>query len=99
MCPSSALLTLLRLSVHACFFCALCLRALMSFSLPWVMREGVAMAFVFSMARDGVEVSLPKVLGAALMFMIVFIPILKFGAPRVVRLLDRGSAVRRVKPT
>jgi hypothetical protein len=77
---------------------ALCLRALMSFSLPWVMREGVAMAFVFSMARDGVEVSLPKVLGAALMFMIVFIPILKFGAPRVVRLLDRGSAVRRVKP-
>jgi hypothetical protein len=32
------------------------------------------------------------------MFMIVFIPILKFGAPRVVRLLDRGGMVGRVKP-
>ncbi len=78
---------------------ALCLRVLMSFSLPQVMREGVAMAFVFSMARDGVEVSLPKVLGAALMFMIVFIPILRFGAPRVVRLLDRGSMGGRAKST
>jgi hypothetical protein len=77
---------------------ALCLRTLISFNLPQVMREGVAMAFMFSMARDGVEVSLPKVLGAALMFMIVFVPILKFGAPRLVRLLDRGGMAGSVRP-
>ncbi|MBS0219593.1 MAG: hypothetical protein JSR91_02515 [Proteobacteria bacterium] len=70
---------------------ALCIRVLMSFNLPYVMREGIIMAFAFSIARDGVEISLPKIIGAALMFMIVFVPLIKFVAPKVVRWLDRPA--------
>lgn len=74
---------------------ALCVRVLMSFNLPLAMREGIIMAFAFSMARDGVEVSLPKMIGAALMFMIIFLPTIKFVVPRVILWLDgpaRGAA-------
>ncbi|HEY6981128.1 hypothetical protein [Reyranella sp.] len=77
---------------------AVCVRVLMSFDLPMAMREGVIMAFAFSMARDGVEVSLPKMIGAALMFMIIFVPTIKFVVPRVILWLDRpaqGAARRR----
>lgn len=76
---------------------AICLRLLMSFNLPQIMREGIAMAFAFSMARDGVEVSLPKMLGAALMFMIIFMTVVKFAAPKVARWLDKASAAAREK--
>jgi hypothetical protein len=79
---------------------ALCMRILMSFNLPLVVREGAVMAFAFTMARDGVEVSLPKIIGAALMFMIIFLPIMRFAAPRVVQWLDRAApaAVRAKSP-
>ncbi|SKA37217.1 hypothetical protein SAMN02745126_05910 [Enhydrobacter aerosaccus] len=76
---------------------ATCLRILMSFNLPLVMREGIAMAFAFTMARDGVEVSLPKILGAALMFMIVFLTVVRFAAPKIVRWLDSSGAAARAK--
>jgi hypothetical protein len=72
---------------------AACMRILMSFNLPQVMREGMAMAFTFAMARDGVEVSLPKMLGAALMFMIIFVSVIKFIAPRIVQWLDFGATL------
>jgi hypothetical protein len=36
------------------------MRVLMSFNVPVVVREGMIMAFAFSISRDGVEVSLPK---------------------------------------
>lgn len=68
-----------------------CIRILMSFDLPLVMREGVVMAFVFSIARDGVEISLPKMIGAALMFMIIFLPMIMFVAPKVIERLDRPA--------
>lgn len=68
-----------------------CIRILMSFDLPLVMREGIIMAFVFSIARDGVEISLPKMIGAALMFMIIFLPMIAFVAPQVIQRLDRPA--------
>src|SRR5471030_448176 len=75
-----------------------CLRVLMSFNLPQVMREGIAMAFAYGMCRDGVEVSLPKMLGAALMFFIIFGTVTKFGAPRVVNWLNRAGTPAKAKP-
>jgi hypothetical protein len=73
-----------------------CIRILMSFNMPQVFRQGLVMAFAFSMARDGIEVSLAKVLGAALMFMIVFVSTLKFVAPRIVEWLDYGGSPGKV---
>ncbi len=77
-----------------------CLRILVSFNIPTVMREGIAMAFAFGMARDGVEVSLPKMLGAALMFFIIFGAVTKFAAPRIIAWLNRAGApaVARRRP-
>ena len=39
------------------------IKIMLGFKLPQIMIDGIVMGFIFSMARDGVEVSLPKVLG------------------------------------
>jgi len=72
-------------------------RILMNFKLPMIMRQGLVMAFCFMMSRDGVEVSLPKILGAMTMFMIMFLIMNKFLFPRVVKLLDDRGAAARLK--
>src|SRR5581483_6167190 len=68
------------------------IRGLMRTNLPHIMREGTIMAFAFSMARDGVEVSLPKVLGAGVMFFFIYMGLNKFVFPRVVTWLDQRAA-------
>lgn len=72
-------------------------RFFMSSNLPLMVREGIVMGFIFSMARDGVEVSLPKVLGGMFMFFLVFSLIARFGLPIVVRWLDTRAAEARAK--
>jgi hypothetical protein len=72
-------------------------RFFMSSHLPLMIREGIVMGFIFSMARDGVEVSLPKVLGGMFMFFLVFSLIARFGFPIVVRWLDSRAAAARAK--
>lgn len=72
-------------------------RFFMSSHLPLMVREGIVMGFIFSMARDGVEVSLPKVLGGMFMFFLVFALIARFGLPIVVRWLDTRAADARAK--
>jgi hypothetical protein len=72
-------------------------RFFMSSNLPLIVREGIVMGFIFSMARDGVEVSLPKVLGGMFMFFLVFSLIARFGLPIVVRWLDTRAAEARAK--
>jgi hypothetical protein len=72
-------------------------RFFMSSPLPLIVREGIVMGFVFSMARDGVEVSLPKVLGGMFMFFLVFSLIARFGFPIVVRWLDARAAEAQAK--
>jgi hypothetical protein len=61
------------------------------------MKEGIVMGFAFSMSRDGVEVSLPKILGAMFMFFIVFLMLNKFAFPKLVKWLDQRSAVARLR--
>ena len=80
------------------------IRALLNYPLPQIMRDGIIMGFAFSMARDGVEVSLPKILGGMMMFFIVSIVLCKFAYPRVVQWLDNraaaiGSRSSRLKPS
>jgi ABC-type Fe3+-siderophore transport system permease subunit len=72
-------------------------RFFMASHLPLMVREGIIMGFVFSMARDGVEVSLPKVLGGMFMFFLVFSLIARFGLPIVVRWLDSRAAGARAR--
>jgi hypothetical protein len=53
------------------------------------------MAFAFTMSHDGVEVSLPKTLGAAVMFFLVFLLLQKFAFPRIVQWLDHRRVAGR----
>jgi hypothetical protein len=76
-----------------------CIRLLMSFQLPLMVREGIVMAMAFSVSRDGVEVSLPKILGALLMFVIVFLLLNKFAFPKVMTWLSRQQAAMKARPS
>lgn len=67
----------------------------MKAKLPWMVREGTVLVFVYSIARDGVEMSLPKMVGAITMFFLVFALLVRFGYPRVVAWLDRPVAAPR----
>lgn len=73
------------------------IRYFMNQPLPWMLREGIIMGFAFSMARDGVEVSLPKVLGAMVMFFIVWALICRYALPYAMRWLDTQAARERAK--
>jgi Kef-type K+ transport system membrane component KefB len=55
------------------------------------MREGVLMAFIHNLSHDGVEVSLPKTLGATVMFLLVYLLLNKFVFPRVLQWLEQRS--------
>jgi hypothetical protein len=74
-------------------FAAYVARYFMRLNLPWMVREGTVLVFVYSIAKDGVEMSLPKMIGAITMFFLVFALLVKFGYPRVIAWLDRSSAV------
>ncbi len=80
------------------------IRGLINTDLPQPIREGIIMGFAFSMCRDGVEVSLPKILGSMLMFFIIYMALNKFAFPRAVKWLDERAAVSarlqsRLKPS
>jgi len=75
------------------------IRLLMSFQLPIMVREGIIMAMAFGVFRDGVEVSLPKVLGALLMFVIVSLLLNKFAYQKAIAWLDRHQATMRPAPS
>lgn len=70
---------------------------LMRFHLPQAMREGMVMGLMFIMARDGVEVSLPKLLGGMIMFTIVFLFLNKFVFPKIMEWLNRNPAAASLK--
>jgi hypothetical protein len=77
----------------------LIVRYFMRLDLPLMLREGIIMGFAFSMARDGVEVSLAKVLGGMFMFFVVFSLLAKFAFPLVIRWLDSQAAAVEAKRT
>mgnify|MGYP003345626822 FL=1 len=74
------------------------IKIMLGFKLPQIMIDGIVMGFIFSMARDGVEVSLPKVLGGMMLFFLVTLLMNKFLFPRIVHFLDSRAAVAAGNP-
>jgi len=70
---------------------AVILRYFVTMKLPWVIREAFGMTFIYAICHDGVEISLPKLLGATLMFFAVFAPFVRFVFPIVFRWLQKRS--------
>lgn len=84
---------------------ALVIRFFFSFDVPWMVRQGTAMAFVYSICASGLEVSMPKILGSSLTFLVAYGLALKFVFPVAQRWLEkrarqaaeREAAIRRSK--
>ncbi|HQS16390.1 MAG: hypothetical protein B7Y08_16220 [Rhodospirillales bacterium 24-66-33] len=70
---------------------ALVIRFFFSFDVPWMVRQGAALAYVYSICASGLEVSLPKLLGSSLTFAVAYGLILKFAFPIGRRWLDRRA--------
>jgi hypothetical protein len=60
--------------------------------LPWMVREGAVLAVLYNIGHDGVEISLPKILGAMLMTFAIWAIMAKWLFVPVVRWLGRGQA-------
>jgi hypothetical protein len=71
------------------------IRYFMALKVPWVLREGVVLAFVFSVAHNGMEMSLPKILGATVMFVLVYTLLARFVFPTALNWLKGRAAIGR----
>jgi hypothetical protein len=74
---------------------ALVARYFMTRQLPWMLREGIVMGLVYNVASTGMEVSLPKLLGATVMFFLVWSLMARFALPVAMRWLDQRAGVAR----
>jgi hypothetical protein len=72
---------------------AVAIRYFMTLKVPWIFREGIVVGFIFGVAHNGVEMSLPKILGATLMFVVVYALLARFVFPVVLNWLKGRSAV------
>jgi hypothetical protein len=68
-------------------------RYFMMCPLPWMVREGIVMALIYTAGNTGLEASLPKMIGAAIMFFIVYIMMVKFAFNYVWNWLDERAAL------
>ncbi len=71
----------------------LVIRFFTTMAVPWALREGVILAFAVNVTLTGVEMSLPKILGATLMFFLVFLLVARFGFPFLLRWINGRSAM------
>lgn len=78
---------------------ALVVRYFMRTPLPWMVRQGIVMAFVYNIAGTGVEISLPKLFGATVMYFLVYLLLVKFAAPYGLTWLQNRSGGARRQPT
>jgi hypothetical protein len=62
--------------------------------MPWAVREGIVVAYIFTVGRDGVEISLPKILGGSLMFFVVYAILVRFFLPSALRWLNTRAEIR-----
>jgi hypothetical protein len=84
---------------------ALVIRFFFSFDVPWMVRQGTALAFVYSICASGLEVSMPKILGSSFTFAVAYGLAMKFAFPAGQRWLetrarqaaDREATMRRIK--
>ena len=69
------------------------IRYFMALKVPWVLREGVVLGFAFSVAHNGMEMSLPKILGATVMFVLVYTLLARFVFPTALNWLKGRGAI------
>jgi hypothetical protein len=72
---------------------AMVVRYFMTRTLPWMLREGIVMGLVYNVASTGMEASLPKLLGATIMFFLVWSLVTKFALPVAMRWLDQRAGL------
>lgn len=70
-------------------------RFFMAAPLPWIVREGIVLAFIYAINHNGVEISLPKLFGGVVMSFVVYTLLIKFAFPIALRWLDTRAAVAR----
>jgi len=84
---------------------ALVIRFFFSFDVPWMVRQGAALAFVYAISASGLEISMPKLLGSSVTFAVAYGLAMKFAFPVAQRWLeqrarqaaDREATLRRIK--
>jgi hypothetical protein len=60
--------------------------------MPWIVNEGLVMGLIYMIGHDGVEQSLPKYLGSAVMFFLVYALAVRFVFPTALAYLaKRGT--------
>ena len=73
-------------------------RYFMMCPLPWMVREGIVLGLVYTCGNTGVEMSLPKIIGAAMMYFIIFALLVRFVFGGIWRWLENratfGNPVR-----
>jgi hypothetical protein len=73
-----------------------CRYFMMKRNLPWMVREGTVIVLVYSVAQGGLEISLPKLLGAVVMTTLVYMLVVRFAYPYVLRWLNRPPGGRKL---
>jgi hypothetical protein len=69
-------------------------RYFMTRQLPWIVREGTVLAIIYTIGHDGVEISLPKILGSMYTSLGVWAIMARWGFPYIFRYLGRKAANR-----
>ncbi len=69
-------------------------RYFMTRQLPWMVREGTVLAIIYTIGHDGVEISLPKILGAMYMSLGVWSIMARWGFPHIFKYLGRHAQER-----
>ena len=72
-------------------------RYFMTRQLPWMVREGTVLAIIYTIGHDGVEISLPKILGSMYMSLGVWAIMARWGFPYIFRYLGRHGANRSAR--
>ncbi|MDP1910097.1 MAG: hypothetical protein Q8K85_17505, partial [Hyphomicrobium sp.] len=75
------------------------IRHFMRSRLPWMVRQGIVLAFVYNVAGTGVEISLPKLFGATIMFFLVYWALVKYALPIGLRWLYARSSAAESQQT
>lgn len=70
---------------------SLVIRFFFAFDVPWMVRQGAALAYVYAICASGLETSLPKLLGSSLTFAVAYGLILRFAFPLGQGWLDRRA--------
>jgi hypothetical protein len=67
--------------------------------LPWMVRQGIVLAFVYNIAGAGVESSLPKLFGSTIMFFLVYALLVRFVLPFGLNWLNTRAATEPPQPS